>query len=74
MTSPILERMFSDIMQREVTGLSPQVRLVDVPGWDSIMMVRLMLKLEEMLDRELSDAELEGIDAVADVQRLAGLE
>jgi acyl carrier protein len=72
MMLPELDRLFSDILQREVTGLALETRLIDVPGWDSIMMVRLMLKLEERLDRELESSELESIEAVADVQRLAG--
>ena len=63
----------SEILQREVGGFSPDTPLRDVPGLDSIMMVRLMLKLEETLDRELTDRELESIDTIADVQRLAGL-
>lgn len=67
------ETFLSDILQREVSGLSPETPLRDIPGFDSIMMVRLMLKLEETLDRELTDRELEGIETMADVRLLAGL-
>ena len=36
------------------------------------MMVRLMLRLKEHAGRELSEAELESIAVVGDVQRLLG--
>ncbi len=44
--------------------------LASVVGLDSIVMVRLMLRLEEMLGRELEDAEMERLLTVGDVQRL----
>ena len=65
------ENLLADILQRPVAA-SPATPLGDLPGWDSLMMVRLMLRLEEHAGRELSEAELESIAVVGDVQRLLG--
>ena len=46
--------------------------LKQIAGWDSVMMVRLMLRLEQRAGRELSEAELEAIVTVGDVARLLG--
>jgi acyl carrier protein len=44
--------------------------LADLPGWDSLKMVRLVVRLEGAIGRELEEAEIEGLKSVADVQRL----
>jgi acyl carrier protein len=44
--------------------------LAEIPGWDSVVMVRLMVALEEALDRELTESEIEAVTAVSDVERL----
>ena len=64
--------LLADILQKPVVAAGPATPLGDIPGWDSLMMVRLMLRLEEHAGRELSEAELESIAVVGDVQRLLG--
>jgi len=63
-----------DLIAGIVNGPLPQLTeslgLGDIPGWDSVVMVRLVVAIEERLDRPLSDAELEGIETVADVEKL----
>lgn len=44
--------------------------LSDIPRWDSLSMVRLMVQIETSLGRELTDAELENLTSVDDVERL----
>jgi acyl carrier protein len=50
--------------------LTEELALGEIPGWDSVAMVRLVVAIEERLDRQLSDAELESIETVADVEKL----
>jgi len=67
MTAQIL---LGDILRRPLPVLAAGDSLHGLAGWDSIMMVRLMLRLEEVLGRELTDAELEGLATVGDVDAL----
>jgi acyl carrier protein len=50
--------------------LTEELALGEIPGWDSVAMVRLVVAIEERLDRQLSDSELESIETVADVEKL----
>jgi acyl carrier protein len=62
--------LLSGVMQRPAPPLPSSTALADIPGWDSIMMVRLMLSLEERLGRELTEGEIEGVATIANVERL----
>ena len=62
--------LLSSVMQRPVSPLPSSTALAEIPGWDSIMMVRLMLSLEERLGRELTESEIEGVATIANVERL----
>jgi acyl carrier protein len=44
--------------------------LAQIEGWDSLKGVRLVLRLEERLGRELSEDEIEKLQSVEDVDRL----
>jgi acyl carrier protein len=44
--------------------------LADIPGWDSLVVVRLVVQLESALGRELEEAELEALERVSDIERL----
>jgi acyl carrier protein len=50
--------------------LTEEQVLGEIPGWDSVAMVRLVVAIEERLDRQLSDSELESIETVADIEKL----
>ena len=65
-----VEELLADVLSRQVLPLNPDQTLDSLPGWDSIMTVRLMIRLEERVGRELSDSELENIASIADVQAL----
>jgi acyl carrier protein len=62
--------LLSSVMQRPVSPLPSATALAEIPGWDSIMMVRLMLSLEETLGRELTEREIEGVATIANVEQL----
>ncbi|MBO6900912.1 MAG: acyl carrier protein [Rhizobiaceae bacterium] len=59
-------------MNRTVEPQAAETNLSDIAGWDSIMTVRLMLAVEEVVGRELTEAELEALVTVGDVERLVG--
>lgn len=63
------ERLISEILHREV-NVGGQTLLSEIEGWDSLKGVKLMLRIEEELDRELTESELEGIRSVGDVDRV----
>jgi len=46
------------------------VLLADLEGWDSLKAVRLVLRLEEIVGRELSERDIEKLQSVDDVDRL----
>jgi acyl carrier protein len=66
--------LLSDVLQQPAPGVVSSTVLGDIPGWDSIVMVRLMLVLEERLGREMTESEIEAVVTVADVMRLLGPE
>ena len=68
-TSIPAESLISAILNRDV-DLDAQTPLSEIEGWDSLKGVRLMLKVEEELGRELTENELESIHSVGDVSRL----
>lgn len=65
-----VEGLLGEVMQRKVSVLPPETALSDVPGWDSIMVVRLMLQIEAKIGRELSETELESLVTLGDIARL----
>lgn len=40
----------------------------EIDGWDSVCRVRLIVETEKILDRDLSDAELEGLELIEYLQ------
>ncbi len=51
----------------EVEALSPEARLQDDLGVDSLDVVELLLAIEERFGVELQDEEVEGVVTVADL-------
>lgn len=43
--------------------------LADIDGWDSLKGVRLVLRLQEIVGRELSEDDIVGLQSIADVER-----
>ena len=62
--------LVAEITKVDTGALAPATPLADIGGWDSLKMVRLVVRLEEALQRELTEAELEGLCTVEDVARL----
>ena len=62
--------LISGVLNGPLPQLTEDLALGDIPGWDSVAMVRLVVAIEEKISRQLSDLELEGIETVADVEKL----
>jgi acyl carrier protein len=62
--------LISGVLNGPPPRLTKDLALGDIPGWDSVTMVRLIVAMEERLDRQLSEAELEGIETVGSVEIL----
>jgi acyl carrier protein len=62
--------LISEVLNGPPPRLTEDLALDDIPGWDSVTMVRLVVAIEERLGRQLGDVELEGIETVGDVEIL----
>ena len=62
--------LIADIVQQSLPPGTGDTPLQGITGWDSLKMVKMVLRLEELLDRELSEDELEGLQTVGDVTAL----
>jgi acyl carrier protein len=58
-----------EILRTSVSIAPGNVLLADLPGWDSLKGVRLVLRLEEIVGRELSEDDIEKLQSVEDVSR-----
>ena len=63
-------KLVSDIIQGPLPTPSHDLLLQDISGWDSLKMVQLVLRLEDILNRELSESEMEGLSAISDLDSL----
>jgi acyl carrier protein len=69
MTAYLLLR---NVLQADVEALPHDCPLAQIPGFDSLKMVRLVLSLEEHLGRELSDSEFAGMVTFGDILNVLG--
>jgi acyl carrier protein len=65
-----LGQLIQEVTGRSPVSLAPGCALSNMAGWDSLAMVRLMVRLEQHLGRELEEAELASLTTVGDIQRL----
>jgi acyl carrier protein len=63
-------QLIADVFMVDPTGLTPQSTANDVPGWDSVSQVALVMKIEDTFGIELDPGE---VGAAKDVQALADL-
>jgi len=62
--------LIAEIVRRAVAVDSVGTPLAEIEGWDSLKGVRLVLRMQEIVGRELSEDEIAGLHSVADVDRL----
>jgi acyl carrier protein len=62
--------LITEVVRKSAITCSDNTLLSEIDGWDSLKGVRLVLRLEEMLGRQLSEDDIERLQCVADVERL----
>jgi len=62
--------LIAEVLRTSVPIPVDDVLLAQIEGWDSLKGVRLVLRLEEIVGRELSEDDIEKLQSVDDVDRL----
>jgi acyl carrier protein len=62
--------LIAEVLRSSVSIPRDNVLLSHIDGWDSLKGVRLVLRLEEIVGRELSEDDIEKLQSVEDVDRL----
>jgi acyl carrier protein len=62
--------LIAEVLRTNAPILAGDVLLAHIEGWDSLKGVRLVLRLEEIVGRELSEDDIEKLQSVEDVDRL----
>jgi acyl carrier protein len=62
--------IFRDVFDDETLVASPQLTAKDVPGWDSLRNIRLILTLEKAYGIRLAASEIGKLQNVGDLARL----
>jgi acyl carrier protein len=62
--------LIAEVLRTNTSIPRGEVLLAELDGWDSLKGVRLVLRLEEIVGRELSEEDIEKLQSVADVDRL----
>jgi acyl carrier protein len=61
--------LIAEVLRKNTAIPSNDVLLAQLDGWDSLKGVRLVLRLEEIVGRELSESDIEKLQSVEDVDR-----
>jgi len=62
--------LIAEVLRTSVSIPADDALLAHIEGWDSLKGVRLVLRLEELDGRELSEDDIEKLQSVGDVDRL----
>lgn len=62
--------LIAEVLRSNISIPHGDMPLAELEGWDSLKGVRLVLRLEEIVGRELSEDDIERLRSVSDVERL----
>jgi len=65
-----LTAVFRDVLDDDALELTPGLTAKDVPGWDSLSHIRLMLSVERAFNIKLSASEIGKLKTVGDLVEL----
>jgi acyl carrier protein len=65
-----LTAVFRNVFAREDMILSPELTANEVPGWDSLTHLRLIMTVEQAFRVRFSAAEIGGVENVGDLMSL----
>lgn len=60
-------KLLAELLQRPANAITLDTALADIEGWDSLTMVRLMMRLEQYIGRQLTEDEMAELVSVRDV-------
>jgi acyl carrier protein len=63
-------QLIAEILRNNAVIPQGEILLANVDGWDSLKGVRLVLRLEEIVGRELSEDDIAKLQSVEDVDLL----
>jgi len=66
----VITEVFEDIMDADPADVGPETTGDDIPEWDSLSHVRLMVAIENRFDVRFSNAEIEALTKVGDIADL----
>lgn len=59
--------LIEEIIKRNTAAYPDDIRLSDLENWDSLKGVRLIIRLEEAIGRQLLEDEIAGLQSIRDV-------
>jgi acyl carrier protein len=62
--------LIAEIVRKSGVTCHDNTLLAEIDGWDSLKGVRLIVRLEEIVGRQLSESDIEGLQSVGDLERL----
>lgn len=62
--------LIAEVLRSKTPVPAGDVLLAQLDGWDSLKGVRLVLRLEEIVGRELTENDIEKLQSVDDIDRL----
>ena len=62
--------LLTEVLRSGVPIPEGDIPLAELAGWDSLKGVRLVLRLEEIVGRELSEDDIARLQSVRDVEQL----
>jgi acyl carrier protein len=62
--------LIKEIVRNSGVTFPDDTLLADIDGWDSLKGVRLIVRLEEIVGRQLSESDIEALRSVGDLERL----
>jgi acyl carrier protein len=62
--------LIAEVLRSSISIPHGDTPLTELEGWDSLKGVRLVLRLEEIIGRELSEDDIERLRSVYDVEHL----
>jgi acyl carrier protein len=62
-------QLIAELLGRSLPPVSDETQLQSLGGWDSLKLVQLVVRLETLASRELSEQELEDLQTVGQVEK-----
>ncbi len=65
--------LITEITHADLSSQDDATPLLDLENWNSLRGVKLVVRLEQITGRPLSEADIDGLKTIGDVTRLLGL-